>query len=115
MNLMKNCLRNIILSTGIAIILACSERPKIYEEIKTCEAYLIKTGNGYFLKGAEFDFITDEEHAKKINENSSAVVKYKIVYEVVRNGAIDEYGKKKDLLIVKENKLIDVWPKEEKR
>lgn len=108
-------LKKLILATGITLtLIGCPDKPKIYEEIKTENVVLIHAGNGYFLKGNEFDFEIDEKYAKKINENNSAVAKYKIIYEYIKNGSIDKYGNKINVRIIKNHKLIDVYPKEDK-
>ena len=112
---MKNVFNKLILSLGIGIcLIGCRNKPVLYEEIKTDNAKLIHIDETYFLKG-KFDFITDEKHARRFNGNTSAVVEYKITYEIIENGSVDRYGNKADLRINKSYRLIDVWPKEEKK
>ena len=113
---MKINLKNLVLFLGIGVCLTgCPDKPKLYEKIKEEEGVIIKTGEKYFLKGVEFDFITDEEHARRINGNNSVRIKYKMVYELIKEGRVDKHGNKTNMWIVKDIKLIDVWPKKDIR
>ena len=103
-------LKSILFGAVIFGLAGCSDKPVIVKEIKRGNADLIFDKGRYFLKGKKFDFITDEEHAKKFNGSTSASIRYEITWEYIKNGSVDRYGNKTDLWINKDRRLINAWP-----
>lgn len=107
-------LRNIVLSGIFALgLVGCPDKKEIVEIEREEDAILIYAENNYFLNWREFDFIIDEKQAIKVNEETALVVRYKVTYEYVKNGDVDESGKQKDLWTFLDYKFVDVRVRKE--
>ena len=111
---MKNIFNKLILSIGIETCLIGCPRNEIYEVEGIQEAELVHTTKECFFRGRKFDFYADKKYARRFGENKSAIVKYKVIYEFVKDGYVNESGIKEDLWIEKEHQFVNAWPKEEK-